>query len=253
MRLMTYNILMDAQNGQQDIAAIINHHQPDIVFLQEIIHRSTVDGLAEQTGMQAFAAYNPRWWMKVSALTRLEVLDVESVPLWAMFGAALKVTARTQKGNIVTVYGVHLVAYYTWYAELIRGWQIKNLLKHSHLHGGEYHALVGDFNTFAPGDEVDLAAAPGWVRRQTWPQFGLQARWALNPLYEQAHYTDTFRQQHPTQPGRTLPAPDPHVRLDYIFANIALSKRLQNCDVVQTPDAVRHASDHLPVLATFDI
>lgn len=253
MRLMTYNILLDARNRQEAVATVINAHQPDIVFLQEIIHNKTAERLGQMTGMQAFTAFNPRWWLKVSVLTRLTVLDVETVPLWMMFGAALKLTARTQSGNSVTVYGVHLVAYYMWYAEMIRGWQLKNLLKHSNLHGGDYHALVGDFNTFAPGDEVDLSSAPPNVRRQTWPQLGKHARWALNPLYQQAQYTDTFRQQHPTAPGRTLPSHSPTVRLDYIFANAALSRHLQHCEVVLTPDEVRHASDHLPVMATFDL
>lgn len=253
MRLMTYNILMDAKHGVKHIAKVINANQPDIVFLQEIIQKQTAQKLGALTDMQAFTIYNPNWWMKVAVLTRLEVLDVETVPLLRMFGNALKVTVRTVQDNVVTVYGVHLLAFYMWYTEMIRGWQLNQLLKHSTVHGGDYHALVGDFNTFAPGDKVDLSNAPKLVRRQTWPQLGLKARWALNPLYEGGQYVDTFRHLHPNKRGRTLPSQKPQVRLDYIFSNIALSKKLQSSHVVKTPHEVRRASDHLPLLATFDV
>ncbi len=77
-------------------------------------------------------------------------------------------------------------------------------------------------------------------------------RRALRPLLD-AGYVDCFRALHPHDDGFTLPAPDPKVRLDYVFADPALSPALRECRVVTQPDAARIASDHLPVLAEFKV
>jgi endonuclease/exonuclease/phosphatase family metal-dependent hydrolase len=63
---------------------------------------------------------------------------------------------------------------------------------------------------------------------------------------------DCFRVLHPNDDGFTLPASDPKVRLDYVFADPALSPALRECRVVTEPAAVKIASDHLPVLAQFE-
>lgn len=48
-------------------------------------------------------------------------------------------------------------------------------------------------------------------------------------------------------PGFTLPAHDPHVRLDYAFVPAAYTDRIVSCDVLGHPD-VAAASDHRPVV-----
>lgn len=252
MRLMTYNILMDAQRGRDKMLEVIYAHQPDVILLQEVRTIATAQALASALDMRFFMAEETNWHLRVCALTRCDVIGVQTLPLWRRFGSALKVTVQTDAGNTISVYGVHLVAYYMWYAEMIRGWQIKQLLTYTAQHDDHYHAMVGDFNTFAPGDEVSLANAPLRIRQQTWPQLGLHARWALRQVYR-AGYTDTFRHLHPDDHGRTLPSEAPEVRLDYIFANTQLAEHLQSCNVITEPPIVREASDHLPVLAAFDI
>ena len=53
-------------------------------------------------------------------------------------------------------------------------------------------------------------------------------------------------------PGWTLPSDNPHVRLDYVFVPQGDAERILACEVVRHSDAAR-ASDHLPVVADFQI
>ena len=50
----------------------------------------------------------------------------------------------------------------------------------------------------------------------------------------------------------TMPTWDPHVRLDYVFVPQAFRERLVSCEVVTGAEVMR-ASDHLPVVADFDL
>jgi len=56
---------------------------------------------------------------------------------------------------------------------------------------------------------------------------------------------------HPDDRGFTLPAPDPHVRLDYVFVPEHCRDRVKAADVVRSAEAAR-ASDHLPVVADLE-
>ena len=46
----------------------------------------------------------------------------------------------------------------------------------------------------------------------------------------------------------TLPAANPHIRLDYVFVQKNQQSRVMTCEVVKDPAALT-ASDHLPVVA----
>ena len=72
---------------------------------------------------------------------------------------------------------------------------------------------------------------------------------------QNADYSDCFRQLHPDEKGFTCPAAAPAGRIDYIFADPVLAKRLQQCEVILGSDGLKgdEASDHLPVLAEFGI
>jgi exonuclease III len=64
-------------------------------------------------------------------------------------------------------------------------------------------------------------------------------------------YTDCYRALYRQRPGYTLPSNRPNARLDYLFANHVLAPSLRHCEVIMHPEAVRKASDHLPVVAEF--
>ncbi|MGH9407820.1 MAG: hypothetical protein ACRD1V_00040, partial [Vicinamibacterales bacterium] len=65
-------------------------------------------------------------------------------------------------------------------------------------------------------------------------------------------YADAFRALHPADPGLTLPAVAPQVRLDYVFVPSGQVDRVRQCNVIDSA-AARRASDHLPLLALLDI
>jgi endonuclease/exonuclease/phosphatase family metal-dependent hydrolase len=64
-------------------------------------------------------------------------------------------------------------------------------------------------------------------------------------------YVDAWRAVHAnleTESGYTFPVWNPHVRLDYVFTPKEYASRFTSCEVRQTPDEVRTASDHFPLL-----
>lgn len=256
MRVMTYNILTDGRDLFSDdksthrralIAEVIAAHQPDVVMLHEVSTEAFMQELAEQVGMEwRIGNRVGAWNIGVALLSRRSILSAEPIPV-GVGRDALSLTVEADDGEPLTVYGIHTHAFYSWMAERTRHRQIKGLLAAA---TQPRHLLVGDFNTFAPGDKVDLSTAPRWVKMQTWPQLGFVARWALKQIYR-AGYIDCFRYFHPDEHGFTLPSRKPNVRLDYIFATSSLENHLKDCFVVETPDIVRDASDHLPVIVDF--
>jgi endonuclease/exonuclease/phosphatase family metal-dependent hydrolase len=58
----------------------------------------------------------------------------------------------------------------------------------------------------------------------------------------------TLHSDHENDPGYTFPVWSPHVRLDYVFTPAEYASRFVACEVRQTPEEVRSASDHLPLL-----
>jgi exonuclease III len=113
------------------------------------------------------------------------------------------------------------------------------------------HLLAGDFNSLAPSDRAHFDDAPLWVKAQTWLQAGLTLHRALGLVLD-AGYVDCFRKLHPHEDGFTLPASNPSVRLDYVFASADLKNHVRACQVLTQPKVVITASDHLPLLAEFE-
>lgn len=252
MRLLTYNILSGGQDREAEIVEVVRSVDPDVVVVQEAQEADRFRRIAVALGMAPYLAEaRGRVPLRVGLLSRLPVLDFRTLDLWPLWPSCLQATVRLANGRSLTVFGVHLAAYYPWFFEGWRTHQVRALLRHiRHVTSGS-HLLAGDFNAIAPGDRASLARAPLWVRAQTWFQLGRVPRRALKPLLE-ADYVDCFREMYPEEDGFTLPSTDPQVRLDYIFAAPPLVKALRNCRVITSPEEVALASDHLPVLAEFD-
>ena len=98
----------------------------------------------------------------------------------------------------------------------------------------------------APGAALDMDLLPVRLRPFVWLSGG-RIRWRTIQTVLDAGYVDAFRTAHPDDPGFTVPAPDPHVRLDYAFVPAAYIDCIVTCDVVRHPD-VKQASDHVPVV-----
>jgi exonuclease III len=72
------------------------------------------------------------------------------------------------------------------------------------------------------------------------------------PRLLKAGYIDCFRHLHPQTDGFTWYPGNPTTRYDYIFADTFLASKLQTCRVIDDVDAVKVASDHMPLLASFE-
>jgi len=81
---------------------------------------------------------------------------------------------------------------------------------------------------------------------------GGRVRWRTIQTVLDAGYVDAFRMLHPEDAGFTLPTPEPHIRLDYVFTPHAQAGRVISCDVVRTAAAAA-ASDHFPVVSDLKI
>ncbi len=249
-RLMTYNILDGGAGRQAALTEVIRTAAPDVVIMPEVMQPAALERMASDLGMVWCVARGPEQGRKVGALSRLPILSWRSLRWRWTWRECIEISVRPPGGQPVTIYGLHLMAFHTWFFEWWRAQEVHGLLQHIRRATPGPHLLAGDFNAIAPGDRVVWEGAPLWVKAQLWFQVGRVLRYALRPLLE-AGYVDCFRALHLHDDGFTLPASDPKVRLDYVFADPALSSALRECQVVAQPDVVKTASDHLPVLAEF--
>src|ERR687889_654730 len=248
MSLLTYNILRGGEGREEKIAKVIQAVDPDVVIVQEAQGVASFHRIAQALEMTAhIAERRRRSSLRVGLLSRLPVLSSRTLNLWPAWPSCLEATVQLMNGHSLTVFGLHLAAYYPWFLEWWRTHQVRTLLRYLRPAAPGRHLLAGDFNTIAPGDRALLGQAPLWVKAQAWFQLGYIPRWALGPLLE-AGYVDCFRKLHPEEDGFTLPSVHPQVRLDYVFAAPSLNEALRECRVITSPKAVTAASDHLPVL-----
>ena len=114
--------------------------------------------------------------------------------------------------------------------------------------------LAGDFNALAPGERLDPSHMPRWIRGMIWISGRDIARSTIEMMQADG-YVDAWRAlhaDHESQPGCTFPVWDPHVRLDYVFTPAEFASRFKACEVRRTPDVVRTASDHFPLLVEIE-
>jgi exonuclease III len=114
------------------------------------------------------------------------------------------------------------------------------------------HLIAGDLNAIGPGDRVLQQRNPPQMRRVMAWQLGLIFRLAL-PRLLRAGYVDCFRHLHPDSPGYTWMPGNLTTRYDYVLADPTLAPTLCSCRVVDEIEAVNDASDHLPLLAEFQV
>ena len=130
--------------------------------------------------------------------------------------------------------------------------EIRALLKGIEEHQAGLHVLVGDFNTLAPGELLDVRRMPAWIRTLVWLS-GRDIQRETIQIMLTANYVDGFRALYPLVKGYTFPTWDPHLRLDYIFVPVAFRTRLSACEVITQPGEVAQASDHFPLLAHIEL
>jgi endonuclease/exonuclease/phosphatase family metal-dependent hydrolase len=112
--------------------------------------------------------------------------------------------------------------------------------------------VLGDFNTLAPNERLDVSRLPRRLRLLVWLSGG-RIRWQTVAIMLGAGYVDGFRLLHEADNGLTFPTWDPHVRLDYAFLPKTCATQLETCEVIRTPAAAQRASDHYPLFAVLRV
>jgi len=241
LRLLTYNIRLGGVGRVDAIARVVDGCRPDIVLLQEATRPDLVDAIASRTGMAESRSFARQ---SLAFLSRVPIAHAEWHRPRFSRHAFIEVAPA---GVPIRLFGLHLSAVHAAWTERRRVFELRSLLRSIAEHQHGYHVLAGDFNTLAPGEDLDLRRLPPRLRPFVWLSGG-RIRWRTIQEVMEAGYVDAFRLRHPDDPGLTVPAPDPHVRLDYVFVPAAFRDRILACDVVKSPDTVS-ASDHLPVVA----
>jgi exodeoxyribonuclease-3 len=241
VRLLSYNIRYGGAGRESALAGVIRAAAPDLVILQEGTRPAVVERIAAETGLPHWGA---RRGESLAFISREPVEQAGWHRPRVSRHAFLELVAP---GGTWRIFGVHLSAVHAAWTERRRWFELRALLVAIQQRQHGPHALVGDFNTLAPGELLDVRKLPARLRALVWLSGG-RIRWRTIQTVLDAGYLDAFRHLHPDVVGYTFPTWDPHVRLDYLFLPMGLLERVQRCDVVAL-DGVREASDHLPLVA----
>ena len=243
LRLLSYNIRFGGLGREQALAETIVAAAPDLVVFQEATRPEVIERIAEATEFPYWAARRNH---SIGFLSRHQVEYHE----WHYpAGARHSFLEIIPAGGEARVFGLHLSARFSKWDERRRTREIRSLLDGIKRHQDGFHVLVGDFNTLAPGEALNIDRMPTWIRALIWISGRKLQRETIQMMLD-AGYNDGYRMLHPDVKGYTFPTWDPHVRLDYVFVPKAFANRLLSCDVLCEPkERVRAASDHCPLIA----
>ena len=245
LRVLTYNILKGGVGREEHLASVINHQSPDLVVLQEATRPDVVERLARATNMSTWGAMRGR---SLGFISRVPIREQRWLrPRWSQH-AFLELVPE---GMDVRIFGLHLSAVHAAWTEARRVRELRSLLAAIKAHDKSHHLLVGDFNTLAPGERLQVAKLPYRLRVLVWLSGG-RIRWQTIAIMLGAGYVDGFREKHDREEGLTFPTWDPHSRLDYVFVPKPFLERLIDCAVVTDSPSLRLASDHFPLRATIE-
>ena len=244
LRLMSYNIRFGGVGREKRIADVIRHCSPDIVLLQEATREAGVAEIAKYAEM-------PHWGAKQghspAFVSRVAVDNFEWHHHRDMQRPFLEI--RFAEGDL-TLYNIHLRATHSNYTERGRMREVRALLNAIKPAKDRFHLLVGDFNTLAPGELLNMQKLPMRYRVLAF-LLGGRVTYRTIQIMLDAGYLDSYRRLN-TDHGFTFPAWDPHARLDYIFVPKNFIDRVISCDVISDIEQPAKATDHLPLLAEIE-
>jgi exodeoxyribonuclease III len=244
-RVLSYNIRYGAAGREAPLLSVIRGCDPDLVVFQEATRPAVIRTLAERAAMAQWASL-PR--QSLGFMARRRVAHFEWHCPRGSRHAFLEIVPA---GVDLRVIGVHLSAVHSAWTERRRARELTALLRTVQQRERGFHVLVGDFNTLAPGELLDISQLPTRLRALVWLSGG-RIRWRTIQMVLNAGYVDVYRQGHTEQPGFTFPTWNPHVRLDYVFVPEPYLPRVLACEIVTGAD-VTAASDHLPIVADFAV
>ena len=243
LRLLTYNIWRGGVGRVDQLSRVINACSPAVALLQEASRPDIVEEIARRTDMAEWRAFRGQ---SLGFLSREKVVHAAWHRPRVSRHAFIEVVPA---GHQVRLFGVHLSAVHAAWTEWRRVYELRALLRNVAGHDSGFLVLAGDFNTLAPGATLAVNRLPFRLRPFMWISGG-RIKWRTVQTVLDAGYVDAYRLKHPEDPGCTMPAWDPQVRLDYAFVPQECVERVTACDVVRHPD-VTAASDHLPVVVDF--
>ena len=242
LRFLSYNIRYGGTGREAPLASVIRSCEPDVVVLQEATDPAVVARVAEQGGF-------PHWGSHAGYSTGfLSMLPVCHYAWHSPPGARHPFLEVVLDPPHPRIFGLHLSAWFSKWSERRRAREIRLLLDGIREHQDGFHLIAGDFNALAPGERLQVAQMPRWIRAMVWVSGRDIARTTIQVMLDE-RYTDLWRRTHPTGEGYTFPTWGAHVRLDYIFTPDRYAPRVEQCTVVRdAPDAAA-ASDHYPLMA----
>jgi len=244
LKLLSYNIRFGGLKREKELAEVIRVVSPDLVVFQEAIDAEVISRLAADTGMSYWAA---RGRHSIGYISRVAIAHHE----WHYpAGAKHSFLEIVVAGSEARIFGLHLSSMFSKWGERRRVREIRSLLQGIEKHQSGFHVLVGDFNTLAVGETLDVRRMPAWIRGMIWLS-GRDIQRETIQLMRDSGYVDGYRHLHPADKGYTFPVWDPHLRLDYVFLPQQFSERLIQCDVISSGVATK-ASDHFPLLSHLD-
>lgn len=242
IRLMSYNIRFGGVGREKRIAAVISQCNADIVVLQEATKPEIVERLASLCKMPHFGAKRRH---STAFISRVEVNNFEWHYHRDLQRALLEINV-----DGLRIYNVHLRATHSNYTERGRMREVRALLAAIDSRKTDFHILVGDFNTLAPGELLNMQKLP-WRYRALAFLLGGRIQYRAIKIMLDAGYTDIYRKLHQAS-GFSFPAWDPNVRLDYVFTPPRFADRISRCDVVTEVSEPAKATDHLPLIAEIE-
>lgn len=275
--LMTYNIFLGGAGRMDAITSVVREVAPDLLGIQEADDEAAIARLAEAVGMD-YVIGKANTIHHVAFLSRYPILRSQNHPHPGILRKTmLAAHIELPNGQPLTLFVIHLNATATYGGERRRVREMETILGSIKPWAQEPHLMFGDCNAVAPGDSLVVErltthianrvtrAKLGYQRRRRTITFGAMVDRSIErgfltaetllPRHLVRHvlaadYIDCYRTQHPDEPGYTFPAPDPALRIDYIFAPPSMRERLLSCTVVDLPEA-HTASDHRPLMARF--
>lgn len=245
LRLLSYNIRHGGAGREEPLAAVLAATAPDLVVLQEATKPDVVERLARNAGM---GQWGSRRGQSLGFMSRRPVLHAQWHRPRFSRHAYLEIVPE---GASWRAFGVHLSAVHAAWTERRRVYELRALLAAIARQQSGPHALVGDFNTLAPGELLDIRKLPHRLRALVWLSGG-RIRWRTIQTILDAGYVDAFRHLQPDLVGNTFPTWDPHARLDYLFVPGVAVAQVRSC-VVMTVAPTPDASDHFPLVAELDV
>jgi endonuclease/exonuclease/phosphatase family metal-dependent hydrolase len=247
-RVATYNIHYGGLGRSESLIRVLRNLEADAILLVEASNEQVLKEISQALGMDYIKTAFGK--SHLAFLSHLPILNWNCYCPKHIQRPLLEMHLSLSPETEITLYGLHLQCHYFSWNERQRLRELETYLQYIKSQQPEFHLVMGDFNAIAPEDKFEKAFLPFKEKLMLWWERGRVYRDVIQKMQTEA-YVDCFRALHPYENGFTLPTGMPHVRLDYLFANEEAAKFLVDCSVVTSHETV-FASDHYPLVATFD-